>query len=208
MSQRRRAKSGETGGLLGEFSKGSGRCLAGKEWTADGDPVPGFGRSAIGIGRGVRARAAVQRRERPSNLGHHRRAVEECHAKNLPVGELAFGPRPILGTGRSGEWKDLESLADNPKSSGSITSSTQSGLRDRVSEAEAQKSDGSLFLLHVEDLKLRYLLRAPPSTIRSGGYRRISSIAVCRYQLWVTDPVIERQYWQSPTASTRSTSVI
>lgn len=95
-------------------------------------------------------------------------------------------------------WKDLEALADDPEELWINTSSTYSGLRDRVSEVGADGLDGSLYLLHIEDLKLRVFA---PGAAFDNPKRRVQANFQHRgvsYRLWVTDPVIERAYLARP----------
>jgi hypothetical protein len=184
---------------LANSRKRSGRCVAGKELTADGDAGPWM--------RPVSDRPSEEVSE------HERQYQDGSDPQILDIIEIPLKtPAPKMyqsenwlldpdhyweRVGRA-QWKDLEALADEPEELWINTSSTYSGLRDRVSEAEAGKLDGSLFLLHVEDLKLRVFA---PGAAFDNPKRRVQADFEhrgVRYQLWVTDPVIERAYLAKP----------
>jgi hypothetical protein len=86
-------------------------------------------------------------------------------------------------------WNDLTSLSDDPAVLWLNNSSSGNGLNDRVSEPEAQELDKSLYLLHLEKLKLRVFVPYKKRKVRAEFVHR-----GVNYHLGVTDPVIERKY--------------
>lgn len=195
MSQTRGKISVKRVVCLANSRKHSGRCIAGKELGSDGRP-----------GAWVRPVS-----DRPSEevSEHERRYQDGSDPQILDIIEIPLkNPAPKTYQSENwlldpdhywervgqAKWKDLERLADDPEELWINTSSTYSGLRDRVSEADANELSGSLYLLNVEDLKLRVFapgaaFNNPKRRVQAGFEHRGMS-----YQLWVTDPVIERAY--------------
>ena len=71
---------------------------------------------------------------------------------------------------------------------------TATGFNDRVGEANANKLDRSLYLLHSDNLKLRVFA---PRLAYGNLTRRVQADFEhrgIRYQLWITDPIFERSY--------------
>jgi hypothetical protein len=92
------------------------------------------------------------------------------------------------------EWGDLAPLEDKPPTLWVNGSSTYSGLNDRVSLSDSQNLNCSLYLLHLEKLKLRVFA---PGTDFGNPKRRVQADFTSggvKYSLWVTDPHIERSY--------------
>lgn len=91
-------------------------------------------------------------------------------------------------------WKDLGGLAEDPTVLWLNSSSTQAGLNDRVSESDASQLNGSLYLLHLAKLKVTVFA---PGAAFDNPKRRVQADFKhrgARYQLWVTDPIVERKY--------------
>jgi len=180
---------------LANSRKHSGRCVAGKELRSNGDP-----------GSWVRPVS-----DRPSEeVSEHERQYQDgsdaqildiidiplknAAAKTYQSENWLLDPDHYWTRVGQAKWKDLERLADEPELLWLNRSSTYSGLHDRVSEPEASELDGSLYLLHVEDLTIRVFA---PGAAFDNPKRRVQADFEhrgVRYQLWVTDPIIERTY--------------
>jgi len=91
-------------------------------------------------------------------------------------------------------WDELGDLADDPPALWVNASSTGVGANDRVAIGDADQLTNSLYLLSLEILDLRVF--APGRAFRNTK-RRVQAAFAHRgaeYRLWVTDPVIERDY--------------
>lgn len=96
-------------------------------------------------------------------------------------------------------WQDLESLeSDYAPLWPSQCESTYHGLHDRVTHREADRFDHSLRLIHVDEFRLQVLA---PGAAFGNPKRRVLGWFMYQgmeYRLWVTDPVIERQFLAEP----------
>jgi len=180
---------------LANSRKDSGRCLAGKEWSTDADPGSWI--------RPVSDRLdeEVSEHERQYKDGSDPQILDIIDVPLKSATPKAYQSENWLldpdqywkHIGRA-TWNDLGRLADNPAVLWRNDSSTQAGLYDRVSESDAQKLDSSLYLLYVS--KLTVIVFAPGEAY-GNSKRRVQADFKhrgVRYQLWVTDPLIERQY--------------
>lgn len=74
------------------------------------------------------------------------------------------------------------------------TPSTYHGINDRVRASEADGFDDSLRLIHVDDLTIRVFA---PGAAFNNPKRRVQgefTYVGTHYRVWVTDPVVERDY--------------
>lgn len=180
---------------LANSRKHSGRCIAGKELRSDGGA-----RSWV---RPVSDRPSeeVSERERQYQDGGDPKVLDVIDIPlKSPVPKAYQSENWLLDPDHywtlvgQAKWKDLELIADNPDVLWLNTSSTYSGLYDRVSETDASGLDRSLYLLHVDKLKIRVFA---PGAAFDNPKRRVQADFEHRgvkYQLWVTDPHIEREY--------------
>jgi hypothetical protein len=180
---------------LANSRKHSGRCVAGKELRGNGDS-----------GSWVRPVS-----DRPSEevSEHERQYQDGSDPQILDVIDIPL-KHPAPKTYQSenwlldpdhywvrvghAKWKDLERLADDPELLWLNTSGTYAGLNDRVAESDASELDSSLYLLHIERLKVRVFA---PGAAFDNLKRRVQADFKHRgvsYKLWVTDPLVERKY--------------
>lgn len=179
---------------LANSRKRSGRCVAGKEQTAKG---PGEWMRPVSD----RPSQEVSEDERQYEDGSDPRVLDiidipllnhdpkSYQAENWLLDPNFYWVR--IGRAR---WRDLAHLADDPPRLWVNSSSTYSGLNDRVSLSDSQSLTSSLYLLHLERVKLRVLA---PGANFGNPKRRVQadfSYKGSKYILWVTDPVVERRY--------------
>ena len=181
--------------LLANSRKLSGRCLAGKEQPALGGKRPWV--------RPVSERVSeeLSEEERQYQNGADPRVLDiidvplrghrpkTYQSENWVIDPDSYWVR----VGRL-SWTDLAGLADTPKHLWTNGNHTYHGLNDRVAADEAAGLDHSLFLLHLDELKIRVFV---PGTAFNNPKRRVQAIfstAGVEYRPWVTDPIIERTY--------------
>lgn len=174
---------------LANSRKYSGRCVAGKEVKSDGSP-----------GAWIRP---VSHRDSEELSIVDRRYKDESDPQILDIIDIPLKyaqpknyqsenwrllrGRYWVHAGRA-KWEDLKRMADDPAHLWLNGSSAHTGRDDRVSEADANKLDRSLYLLHSDNLKVRvFAPRAAYENLR----RRVQAHFVHRgvsYEMWVTDP--------------------
>jgi hypothetical protein len=179
---------------LANSRKLSGRCVAGKEWTANGTgpwvrPVS------------ARLSEEVSEHERQYQDGSDPQVLEiidmplqNHHPKSYQSENWLLDPNLYWARVGRVRWQDLTHLADNPGVLWLNNSNSYNGLNDRVSQAEIQQLNSSLYLLHLEKLKLRVFA---PGADFNNPKRRVQADFVhggVNYRSWVTDPLIEREY--------------
>jgi len=179
---------------LANSRKRSGRCVAGKEWT-EGQSGPWV--------RPVSERPSeeVSEHERHYQDGSDPQVLDVIdvplqshHPKSYQTENWLLDPNLYWTRAGRATWQDLPSFADNPGVLWLNNSSTYHGLNDRVSQADVQQLNNSLCLLHLEKLALRVFA---PGADFGNPKRRVQAEFVHRgvnYRLWVTDPLIEREY--------------
>jgi hypothetical protein len=178
---------------LANSRKMSERCLAGKELGAGSSPP------------WIRPVSSRPTQEVPLTL---RRYGDGSEPKVLDVVEvplLHHEPKshqqenwlldPARRWARAGRvtWDQAATFAEDPPALWDNGSSTREGTNDRVSEADAGRLSGSLYLLPLEGMRLR--LYAPDP--RDPFNRRVQAEFAHRgvdYRLRVTDPIVERRY--------------
>jgi hypothetical protein len=179
---------------LANSRKLSGRCVAGKELTATGSgqwirPVSN------------RPSEEVSEQERQYQDGSDPQVLDiidiplkSAVPKGYQSENWLLDPDLYWVRVGNARWRDLDGIADNPAVLWLNVSSTRAGLYDRVSESEANRLDGSLYLLHLDELKLTVFA---PGAAFDNPKRRVQADFRhhgVRYQLWVTDPIVERKY--------------
>ena len=96
--------------------------------------------------------------------------------------------------------EDLGTLQDRANTLWLDGFSSYSGVNDRIPLAEAMTLTSSLKLIHVDDLCIR---TCAPGAAFGNTKRRVQAefaFAGAHYALWVTDPIVERQYLLQPDA--------
>jgi hypothetical protein len=179
---------------LANSRKLSGRCVAGKEW--DGTE-PGAWLRPVSS----RETQEVEEEERRYEDGSDPSLLDII---DIPV--LKHTPNhfqsenwvldPKFYWRRTGKLdvRDLRQLLDNTAELWLNGNHTGAGLNDRVTHAEAQQLSNSLYLLRVDNLRLRVFA---PGADFGNPKRRVQAKFSHRdvdYWLWVTDPKVERQY--------------
>jgi hypothetical protein len=177
---------------LANSRKLSGRCLAGKETGGSGTWV-----------RPVsdRLHQEVSEHERQYEDGSDPKVLDIIDVPLLHSQPNAYQSENWLldpqfywaKVGRV-DWESLSTFADQPRELWLNGFSTGSGLNDRVPVKEAQQLGESLFLLRVHNLTLHVFA---PGAAFNNLKRRVQadfSFQGVQYLLWVTDPLIERQY--------------
>lgn len=179
---------------LANSRKNTGRCIAGKELVND---------EAAGWVRPVSERPSqeVSEEERQYPDGSDPRVLDlfelplmeprpkAFQTENWLLDPLAYW-RPL---GRA-TWTQIIAMTDRPAALWLNTSSTYSGKNDRVAQADAEALRSSLYLLHLPRLTLRVFA---PGVDFGNAKRRVLAAFIfsgAAYQVWVTDPVIERDY--------------
>ena len=171
------------------------RCIAGREWSADG-----------GAGNWIRPVSArsgrdVSEYERQYEDGSDPRVLDII---NVPVIEpKPEGPQaenwlldPDLYWCKEGaySWFDLPALVDPIEPLWVDGHNTYQGISDRVPLAALQAVSSSLRLIHLDQLELEVFA---PGEAFGNSKRRVQGRfihAQKRYALWVTDPMYERTY--------------
>jgi Dual OB-containing domain len=185
---------------LANSRKLSGRCVAGKELIK--------GQAGVWV-RPVSARPSeeVSEQERQYSDGTDPRVLDvinipllEKHPKLYQVENWLLDPDSYWEFVGRMTWHQLTAMADTPSILWLNTSSTHHGQNDRVALADAKQLHCSLYLLHLSMLSLRIFA---PGVDFGNAKRRVQAIFqynAIEYRLWVTDPVIEREYLAKPDA--------
>ncbi len=179
---------------LANSRKMSERCVAGKEWTADG-------RGSWIRPVGDRPTGELLPRERrykdgsePQILNIIDVPIKAAQPRTFHSENWLLEPRCRWSRVGHAKWADLNRLVDDPAVLWLNSSSTRAGLNDRVAASAAHCLSTSLYLLHPKSLTLRVF--APAEDL--GRLRRkVQAEFVHRgteYRFWVTDPIIERKY--------------
>lgn len=179
---------------LANSRKLSGRCIAGKEFI-DGQAGPWL--------RPVSARPSeeVSEEERQYSDGSDPRVLDVMRVPLLePCPKLYQAENWLLDPDSYWElvgrvsWDEIKVMADAPPILWINDSSTIRGRNDRVTLADAGQFDCSLCLLNLPMLTIRVFV---PGADFGNPKRRVQAAFEYKsieYRLWVTDPVIEREY--------------
>ncbi len=183
---------------LANSRKTSGRCVAGKEWNAQG---PGQWIRPVSN----RETQEVSEEERRYQDGTDPRLLDVVDVPLLNAAPGSFQVEnwvldPQHHWARVGNLAiaDLAPLVDAPATLWQNGSHTSAGLNDRVSHEDAKKLGGSLYLLKLNGAKLSVFA---PGADFGNPKRRVQmrfSHGGVEYWLWVTDPIIERAYLAKP----------
>lgn len=179
---------------LANSRKISGRCVAGKQWGA-GKPGSWF--------RPVSSRPSqeVSEEERRYQDGTDPKLLDiidvpvlNASPGSFQVENWVLNPKYYWGRVANMAYGDLARLVDAPATLWLNGSNTSAGLNDRVSHEEAKKLRGSLYLLKLKGAKLNVFA---PGTDFGNPKRRVQmrfKYNGVEYWIWVTDPIIEREY--------------
>lgn len=186
---------------LANSKKMSGRCVAGREVRSDG---PG------GWIRPVSARPTeeVSEDERQYRDGSDPRLLDiievpliravphACQSENwlLDPGEYWSRVRRV-------GWAELQGYVEAPATLWTNGRSTYNGVNDEILQADADALPNSLVLIRVPALELKVFA---PGADFGNPKRRVQAVFVyrlVRHALWVTDPVIEREFKAQPDGS-------
>lgn len=101
--------------------------------------------------------------------------------------------------GRAG-WEDLAALRDLAGPLWLNGFSSYNGVNDRIPLTQAMELTSSLKLIHVNNLSIKVF--APGEAFGNTKRRVQANFSFDRtdYALWVTDPIVERQYLAQPDA--------
>lgn len=183
---------------LANSRKMNERCVAGKEWTAH---APALWIRPVGS----RPMGEILLRERRYENGADPELLDII---DVPL----QGPQPksfqsenwLLYSSRRwvlaghAKWAELSKLIDEPAALWLNDFHTRAGVNDRVAESAARRLSVSLYLLHLDALKLSVSPFGEDIVLMR---RRVQAHFVYRgteYKLWVTDPLIERTYRAKP----------
>lgn len=179
---------------LANSRKHSGRCVAGKEWSAGG-PGPWI--------RPVSNRPTqeVSEEERRYQDGTDPRLLDIMDVPLLSAAPSSYQAEnwvldPKNSWARVGTFgiADLADLVDRPTILWLNGSSTFAGLNDRVPQGSAEKLGESLYLLKINSATIKVFA---PGANFGNPKRRVQmrfQHKTVEYWLWVTDPTIERSY--------------
>ncbi len=179
---------------LANSRKLRGRCVAGREWN-DGQAGPWI--------RPVsdREHEEVSEYERQYEDGSDPRVLDVidipmvgprprgCQAENWLIDPECYWEK----VGRM-SWSDLPKFVDPPSPLWLDGYSTYNGQNDRIPEEIADSVEGSLKLVHVDNLQIWVF---KPTEAFGNTKRRVQgrfNHEGIEYGLWITDPTYERQY--------------
>lgn len=179
---------------LANSKKLSGRCVAGREVL---DAGPGSWVRPVSD----REHEEVSEDERQYEDGSDPRVLEiidvplirhqpqACQTENWLLDAGYYWSR-VGGAG----WTELQRYVENPATLWINGRDTYSGVNDEILRADADGLPNSLFLIRVPQLQLKVFA---PGAAFGNPKRRVQADfrhRGVRYAVWVTDPVIERQY--------------
>jgi hypothetical protein len=112
-------------------------------------------------------------------------------------------PRHYWRRVRQAAWAELLPFAEAPATLWVNGHSTYHGQHDEIPQADADALPGSLYLIRVDRVDLHAFA---PQEAFGNPKRRLQArftYAGVAYRLWVTDPVVEREYLARPDGSHR-----
>ncbi|NUQ78409.1 MAG: hypothetical protein HUU21_33180 [Polyangiaceae bacterium] len=183
---------------LANSKKMSGRCLAGREVL---DTGPGAWIRPVS----ARQTEEVSEDERQYEDGSDPRVLDiidvplirhqphACQTENWLLDTDYYWTKV-----RQVGWAELQRYVENPATLWTNTRSTYNGANDEILQADADALSNSLVLIRVPALELRVFA---PGVAFGNPKRRVLAAFWHRdvqYALWVTDPLIERDYKARP----------
>jgi hypothetical protein len=183
---------------LANSRKLQGRCIAGREWLAEG---PGAWIRPVSH----REKQEVSERERMYEDGSDPRLLDiievpliERRADRPQAENWLLDPRRSWKKAGRLHATQIYRFADPPSPLWLNGDSTYHGLNDCVPEERTAKIAGSLRLIFVQEVRLRVF---SPSEAFGNPKRRVQAQFAYgndNYRLWVTDPLIETAYLARP----------
>lgn len=180
---------------LANSRKTSGRCIAGRELSN--------GQLGAWI-RPVSARqnAELSEEDRRFENGRDPRVLDIIRIPMIEPKPHAFQIENHLIDAQyywtfegRGTWQQALAALDNPiMPLWSNTSSSYSGLHDRVAEANVAMDDGSLRLIRVDDLQVNVAVEGAEFGNGKRKVRGRFTHGEVQYHLSITDPPLERKY--------------
>lgn len=183
---------------LANSRKMQGRCVAGRELNA----------GVVGAWiRPVSDRPAeeVSEYERQYQDGSDPRVLDiiqvpliEARPKDYQQENWLLDPQLYWVKRGALGWEDLSSLQDRSGPLWINGNSSYNGLNDRIPLAQAIELRSSLKLIHIRSLELKVFA---PGEAFGNTKRRVQArftFDAVDYWLWVTDPIVERQYLAEP----------
>lgn len=183
---------------LANSKKHSGRCVAGREVTA------------VGAGQWIRPVSArpgeeVSENERQYQNGSDPRLLDvidvpliravphACQTENW-----LLDPGSYWSRARRADWTELLQFAEAPATLWVNGHSTYHGQHDEIPQEIADALPASLYLIRVDRADLHVFA---PQEAFGNPKRRVQARFIhggVTYALWVTDPVVEREYLARP----------
>jgi hypothetical protein len=183
---------------LANSKKHSGRCVAGREITA------------AGAGPWIRPVSdrpgeEVSEYERQYENGADPKPLDvidvpliEARPHACQTENWLLDPNRYWRLVRRVEWDELQQFVEAPASLWVNGQSTFHGLNDEIPQEVADQQPGSLYLIRVDSVILSVF---PPGGAFGNPKRRVQArfaYADVEYALWVTDPLVEREYLKRP----------
>jgi hypothetical protein len=183
---------------LANSKKHSGRCVAGREVTA------------AGAGPWIRPVSARPGEEVSENERQYQNGADPKLLDVIDVPLIRAAPHAcqtenwLLDPGyywsrvRQADWTELLPFAEAPATLWVNGHSTYHGQHDEIPQAVADALPGSLYLIRVDRVDLHAFA---PQEAFGNPKRRVQARfthAGVGYGLWVTDPVVEREYLARP----------
>ena len=179
---------------LANSRKMQGRCVAGRELNAG---VVGAWIRPVS-GGGLRIRAPISRWGDPRVLDIIQVPLIEARPKDYQQENWLLDPQLYWAKRGTLGWADLSSLQDRRGPLWINGNSSYNGLNDRIPLVQAIQLRSSLKLIHVGSLELKVFV---PGEAFGNTKRRVQARFAfdgVDYWLWVTDPIVERQYLAEP----------
>ncbi len=179
---------------LANSKKHSGRCIAGRELTST-DPGPWIRPVSARLGEEVSENERqYQNGQDPQildiiNVPLIRTSPHACHTENWLLDPGYYWEK----VSRAG-WAKLLTFVESPVVLWENISRTYHGYNDQLPCAISDTLPNSLCLIYVPEFTLMVFA---PSEAFGNPKRRVQGkfhYRKVRYQLWVTDPIIEREY--------------
>ena len=183
---------------LANSKKNSGRCVAGREVTPAGAgpwirPVSDRPGEEVSENERQYKNGADPKLLDVIDVPLVRPAPHACQRENWLLDPHSYWCRV-----RQANWTELLQFTEMPATLWVNQHSTHHGQYDEIPQADADALPRSLYLIKVDSVTLRALA---PQAAFGNTKRRMQACfthASVDYALWVTDPVVEREYLARP----------